>query len=78
MRVLEQEVIPLFYDRDIDGLPRHWIQRMMNSHQLAGLAIQLAPHGGRLRNALLSAGRRRLKLRYDGAVGIGFLSCVIL
>ena len=30
-RTLEEEVIPLYYDRDIDGLPRHWIQRMMNS-----------------------------------------------
>ena len=30
-RVLEQQVIPLYYDRDIDGLPRHWIKRMMNS-----------------------------------------------
>ncbi len=24
-------MIPLYYDRDIDGLPRHWIKRMMNS-----------------------------------------------
>jgi len=30
-RTLEEEVIPLFYDRDIDGLPQHWIKRMMNS-----------------------------------------------
>ena len=30
-RVLIEEVIPLYYDRDIDGLPRHWIKRMMNS-----------------------------------------------
>ncbi|MBN1909547.1 MAG: alpha-glucan family phosphorylase [Pirellulales bacterium] len=30
-RVLEEEVIPLYYDRDIDGLPQHWIRRMMNS-----------------------------------------------
>jgi len=30
-RVLMEEVIPLYYDRDIDGLPRHWINRMMNS-----------------------------------------------
>ncbi len=30
-RVLSEEVIPLYYDRDIDGLPRHWIRRMMNS-----------------------------------------------
>ena len=28
---LSEEVIPLYYDRDIDGLPRHWIKRMMNS-----------------------------------------------
>ncbi len=26
--VLEQEVIPLFYDRGRDGLPRRWIERM--------------------------------------------------
>ena len=30
-RVLSEEVIPLYYDRDIDGLPGHWIKRMMNS-----------------------------------------------
>ena len=30
-RVLVEEVIPLYYDRDIDGLPQHWIKRMMNS-----------------------------------------------
>jgi starch phosphorylase len=29
--VLENEVIPLYYDRDIDGLPRAWIKRVMNS-----------------------------------------------
>ena len=26
-----RKVIPLYYDRDIDGLPQHWIKRMMNS-----------------------------------------------
>ena len=31
LRVLTEEVIPLYYDRDVDGLPRHWIKRMMNS-----------------------------------------------
>jgi len=30
-RVLEEEVIPLYYELDIDGLPRRWIKRMMNS-----------------------------------------------
>jgi starch phosphorylase len=28
---LQKQVIPLYYDRDIDGLPRQWIKRMMNS-----------------------------------------------
>ena len=28
---LEQEIIPMFYDRDADMLPRRWIERMMNS-----------------------------------------------
>jgi starch phosphorylase len=27
-RALEQEVIPLYYERDIDGLPKAWIARM--------------------------------------------------
>jgi len=30
-RVLEQQVVPLYYERDIDGLPRQWIRMMMNS-----------------------------------------------
>ena len=29
--LLEKEVIPLFYDRQADGLPRGWIQRMKRS-----------------------------------------------
>jgi starch phosphorylase len=28
---LENEVVPMYYDRDIDGLPDKWIQRMKNS-----------------------------------------------
>jgi starch phosphorylase len=27
-RVLESEVVPLFYDRDSDGIPRGWVQVM--------------------------------------------------
>ena len=42
MRVLQEEVIPLFYDRDIDGLPRAWIQRMTNS--IATLAARFSAH----------------------------------
>ncbi len=35
-KVLTEEVIPLFYDRDVDGLPRQWIRRMMNSISTLG------------------------------------------
>jgi starch phosphorylase len=28
LRVLSDEVIPLYYDRDQEGLPRQWIARM--------------------------------------------------
>jgi starch phosphorylase len=28
---LEQQVIPTYYERDVDGLPRQWIQMMMSS-----------------------------------------------
>ncbi|MEZ6106418.1 MAG: alpha-glucan family phosphorylase [Pirellulaceae bacterium] len=34
--VIENQVIPTFYRRDVDGLPRDWIRMMMNS--IAGLA----------------------------------------
>jgi len=40
--VLENEVIPLFYERDVDGLPRGWIQRMINS--IATLAWRFSAH----------------------------------
>jgi starch phosphorylase len=40
--VLEKEVIPLFYDRDSDGLPREWIKRMMNS--ISSLAWRFSAH----------------------------------
>ena len=40
--MLEDEVIPLYYDRDIDGLPRQWIKRMMNS--ISSLAWRFSAH----------------------------------
>jgi len=42
MRVLSDEVIPLFYDRDADGLPQEWIERMTNS--IATLAARFSAH----------------------------------
>jgi starch phosphorylase len=35
-RVLREEVIPLFYQRDRDGLPRGWIQRMKRTIRTLG------------------------------------------
>jgi starch phosphorylase len=35
-RVLREEVIPLYYDRDRDGLPRRWIARMKRTIRTLG------------------------------------------
>jgi len=39
---LRNEVIPLFYDRDADGLPRRWIEMMVES--IATLAPRFSAH----------------------------------
>ena len=41
-QALEEQVIPMYYDRDVDGLPRHWIKRMMNS--ISTLAWRFSAH----------------------------------
>jgi starch phosphorylase len=40
--LLGQQVAPLFYDRDVDGLPRDWIKRMMAS--IGTLAWRFSAH----------------------------------
>jgi len=35
-RVLREEVIPLYYQRDVDGLPRGWIKRMKRTIRTLG------------------------------------------
>ena len=40
--VLSGEVIPLFYERDADGLPQQWIERMTNS--IATLTSRFSAH----------------------------------
>jgi starch phosphorylase len=42
IRVLREEVIPLFYARDADGLPRQWIEMMVES--IATLAPRFSAH----------------------------------
>jgi starch phosphorylase len=34
--LLEREVVPLFYDRDPDGLPRAWVEKMIRSANSIG------------------------------------------
>ena len=40
--VLENQVIPKYYDREVDGLPRQWIEMMMNS--ISTLAWRFSAH----------------------------------
>jgi starch phosphorylase len=42
LNVLREEVIPLYYERDADGLPRRWIDRMVES--IATLAPRFSAH----------------------------------
>ena len=42
METLEKQIIPTFYDRDKDGLPRQWIEMMMNS--ISTLAWRFSAH----------------------------------
>jgi starch phosphorylase len=42
MDVLRNEVVSLFYDRDLDGLPRQWIERMIES--IATCAARFSAH----------------------------------
>ena len=37
--LLENEVVPTFYERGTDDLPRDWIERMKRSMQLSCLRI---------------------------------------
>jgi starch phosphorylase len=36
LEVLRDEVVPMYYDRDRDGLPRHWISRMKHAISTLG------------------------------------------
>ena len=34
-RVLEQEIVPTYYDRDVRGVPLAWVERMRNALRVA-------------------------------------------
>ena len=56
--LLEQEIVPLFYTRGTDGLPRGWLRLMKRSmtHALPGLQHQ--PHGAGVHRDAATARRR--------------------
>ena len=51
--LLEKEVVPLFYERGPDGLPRGWIAMMKGAIRELGAGLQHQPHGARVHRALL-------------------------
>jgi len=64
--LLEKEIIPLFYDRGHDGLPRGWIARMKTS--IANNAPQFSTHRmvqEYFTSAYAPAGERYARLRAD-------------
>ena len=58
--LLENEIIPEFYDRDADGIPRRWIARVRESMARLTPRVLHQPHDGGLPRPLLPARRRRL------------------
>ena len=65
--MLEKQIVPLFYQRTIDNLPREWIAPDEELHAEAGSGVQHQPHGARLRREVLhSRVRPRRMLAADG------------
>ncbi len=65
--LLENEVVPLFYSRDADGLPRGWIAMMKESIKVLAPTFSGRPHGQAVHRDVLSAGGRALPA--SGACG---------
>jgi glucan phosphorylase len=60
--ILEKQIVPLFYKRGVDNVPREWIARMKLSMRKLVPVFNTKPHGVRLRGALLYS---RLRPRRD-------------
>ena len=59
MRVLREEVIPLYYQRDRDGLPRGWIKRMKRTIRTLGWRFNADRMVMDYTSQVLRPGRRR-------------------
>ena len=53
LKVLRDEVVPLYYDRDVDGLPRAWISRMKRAIRTLGWRFSASRMVRRLRDPVL-------------------------
>ena len=67
-RVLRDEVIPLYYQRDRDGLPARLDPAHEAHHPHAGMALQRRPHGDGLHAEVLHSGGGRHVKRDQSAV----------
>ncbi len=62
--VLRNEVIPLYYNRDRDGLPRAWITRMKRAIRTLGYRFSADANGEGLRAEVVHSSRRRHQQRH--------------
>jgi len=69
--LLEKEVVPTFYDRDPDGVPRAWVAAVKRSIRHHRPGVQHEPHGPRLRGGHVPAAndksRAMMRDRLGGA-----------
>jgi hypothetical protein len=51
-QTLTEQVVPMFYNRDVQGIPRQWLQRIRHDDD-ARAAIHHRPHGQGIHAELL-------------------------
>ena len=56
--ILENQVVPRFYDRGRDGVPRQWVDDGAQGVGVARARGHGGPHGARLHDGAVRAGRR--------------------
>ena len=66
-RLLEDEIVPSWYERDAEGLPRKWLADDAAGDGHLALAVLDDPHAPRVHRAAVPAGSRRS--RRQGRVG---------
>ena len=69
-RLLEEQVIPLYYTRNAAGVPLGWVEKMRHALRLAGSTIHRPAHGPELRAGALRSGDPRRIVRGRSAHGM--------